>query len=57
MSTGGAKKAGTRKIDEFLDNNAIKPFIDAGIIERVKDVIPFKNQTPCHSVSFMIEIC
>ena len=37
---GGTQKAGTRKIDEFLENNAIKPFIDAEVIERAKNVIP-----------------
>jgi hypothetical protein len=62
MSTGGAKKAGTRKIDEFIDNSAIKPFIDAEIIERVKDVIPFKIQGKggtayAYEATILVDIC
>lgn len=38
MSTGGAKKVGPRKMDEFLDNTSIKPFIQADIIDRANNL-------------------
>jgi hypothetical protein len=62
MSTGGANKAGTRKIDEFLDNTAINPFIDKDVIERVKNVIPFKiqgggNTAYAYDATILVDIC
>ena len=62
MSTGGASKAGSRKIDEFLENSAIKPFIDEETQERANNVIHFKPQGKGGSAfgyeaTILVDIC
>lgn len=44
MSTGGAKKAGSRKIDEFIASSAIKDFISSSLGGRAIELIKFKTQ-------------
>lgn len=61
MSTGGAKKAGTRKIDEFLSNSAIKPFINSELGSRAFQSIEFKTPnggtTIGYEATILVDIC
>ena len=61
MSTGGASKAGSRKIDEFIDNSAIKPFIDRELSHRVKNAINFKTTSGASATGYeatiLVDIC
>lgn len=61
MSTGGANKAGSRKIDEFIDNSAIKPFITSELRFRVNHAINFKTPNGANATGYeatiLIDIC
>lgn len=61
MSTGGASKAGSRKIDEFIDNSAISPFISSELQYRVKNAINFKTTKGTNATGYeatiLVDIC
>lgn len=61
MSTGGAKKAGSRKIDEFINNSAIKPFIVNDLDTRASDVIKIKTTSgaiaDAYEATILVDIC
>lgn len=61
MSTGGASKAGSRKIDEFIDNSAIKPFINSELRHRVNHAINFKTPNGTNATGYeatiLVDIC
>ncbi len=61
MSTGGAKKAGTRKIDEFLTSSQLKPFISKELSARANDAITFKTTTGTKAIGYeatiLVDIC
>ena len=61
MSTGGAQKAGTRKIDEFIDTSSIKPFINSELSHRVRNAINFKTTNGANASGYeatiLVDIC
>ena len=61
MSTGGATKAGSRKIDEFIGTSSIKPFISSELEGRVFNAIEFKTPSGTTATGYeaiiLVDIC
>lgn len=61
MSTGGSKTPGTRKIEEFINKSAIKPFIDNKLALRVTKPIEFLTPNGASATGYeatiLVDIC